>query len=94
MEEIKGCLGSCDCCVDLPDAKRQNAELVKVLARAKTLERQLYEDNRTLAAKCKEHYDNCQRLMRYELHISEGEQRVATGTVTGTNENFECGTRK
>mgnify|MGYP003651066960 CR=1 FL=1 len=49
--------------------------------------REANEDNQTLARKCKEHFNNAQNLMRYELKI-EQKERVTTGVVAGTGEEF------
>lgn len=80
-------------CKQLEEAKETISGLRKQLQRAKHELAKLYEDNRELARKCKEHYDNCQNLLRYELRVAEGE-RVANGTVASTGAKFVCGGKK
>lgn len=67
---------------DMANAVRENTELAMHLQNAKKLISKLTEDNKELSRKCKEHYDNCQKLLRYELKVTEGE-RVVNGKING-----------
>jgi predicted RNase H-like nuclease (RuvC/YqgF family) len=64
-----------------------------IIACHKTLKKQAAtikkqeEEVKELAHKCKEHYDNAQKVMRYELKLDE-QVRQVQGEVHGTGEKF------
>lgn len=56
----------------------------------------LQEDNTTLAAKCKEHFNAAQNLMRYQLQIPDSLEeskaaKVIRGQVAGSDNTFSIG---
>lgn len=67
--------------------RSENEELAKQLALSQKLNQRLWDDNRELAAKCKEHFNNCQLLMRHQL-VESTEKRVTSGTINGTRQTF------
>lgn len=72
---------------DLPEALDYIRVLELNLKRINKQLREANEDNVTLAKKCKEHYNNAQQLMRYELKI-DSKERVTSGVVAGTGTQF------
>jgi hypothetical protein len=70
--------------------RTREKQLTAQIAECKKLKKELAEareSNDILAQQCKTHYDNCQKLMRHELHIEEKVHRVQ-GIISGTNEKF------
>lgn len=57
------------------------------LSRERDFNQKLYQDNITLSRKCKEHFDNVQKLLRTEFRQPEG-KRPTYGVVHGTGQVF------
>ena len=57
------------------DLRAEITKLKKELAYQLKQNRIMWEDNSELSRKCKEHYDNCQKVLRFELKKPESEKR-------------------